>query len=357
MQNVSRFEANLLHLLYYFLRREPPERALPLVENRCDVPACLSPGAVRLVRDALGKGCTQLLASRGGWRKERFLRGDQVRTGRLWERTQPQQLGLTFSPRTMEFLLAITAQRPSDEAWAWHPAEDDLTDGDRLLLFFAHEGLRETSEYLGATMRRLPPLGCHGLCWLAYPEDYGVIPEGTLPTFGAWTTGTGACILEALQPDLARRWETVEGSKEGISDPRQMRALGQSQQCVLSAFLDALDRAGRWDLARFLLQALANILGPHAHAGMWTARLHVTGLRLADRAAVYQGALAPLRHADRLRDWARRARTVGYFDEGYAAAQLWKADWERFDGDALCERAHTIAQQLDPMRQANPSGH
>jgi len=356
MQNVSRFEANLLHLLYYFLRREPPERALPLVEARCDVPACLSPGSVRLVRDALGKGCTHLLASRGGWRKERFLRGEQGKVGRLWERTPPADLGLTFSPLSLEFLLTITAHRPTDEAWKWHPAEEDLTDGDRVLLFFAHEGLRELPEYLGAAVRRKPPFDRHALCWLAYPEDHGAMPEDASPNFAPWTTGTGACVLEALQPDLARRWETVEGHKERITDPRVMRSLGLSQERVLTAFLDAVEAAGRWDLARFLLRALANILGPHAHAGMWTGRLHVTGLRLADRAAVYQGALAPLRQAVRLRDWARRARAVGYFDEGYAAAQMWKADWERFDGDALCERAHTIEQQLDPMRQANASG-
>jgi hypothetical protein len=42
MQTVSRFEANLLQLLYYLLQREPIERALPLVENRCQAPPCLS---------------------------------------------------------------------------------------------------------------------------------------------------------------------------------------------------------------------------------------------------------------------------------------------------------------------------
>ena len=63
-------------------------------------------------------------------------------------------------------------------------------------------------------------------------------------------------------------------------------------------------------------------------------------------------ALALTRQTERLRDWARRARAVGYFDEGYAAAQLWQADWEQYDGDALCERARAIERQLDPMRQA-----
>ena len=47
MQTVSRFEANLLRLLHYFLRREPPERALPLVEERRQPPPCLSRPAWR----------------------------------------------------------------------------------------------------------------------------------------------------------------------------------------------------------------------------------------------------------------------------------------------------------------------
>src|SRR6516165_3925234 len=109
MQTVSRFEANLLRLLYFFLKREPFERAMPLLENRCEPPPCLQRGAVGLVQEALAKGCTFLLAQRGGWRDERFLRGERVVSGRLWERTPPEQLGLAFSERTLEFLVWITA--------------------------------------------------------------------------------------------------------------------------------------------------------------------------------------------------------------------------------------------------------
>ena len=89
MLNVTRFEASLLRLLYYFLRREPGERALPLVEARVkDPPTCLSRPVVKLVQDALAKGSTQLLAQRGGWRVEPHLRatgildGDLALTGR-----------------------------------------------------------------------------------------------------------------------------------------------------------------------------------------------------------------------------------------------------------------------------------
>jgi hypothetical protein len=352
VEHVTRFEANLLRLLYFFLRREPPERALPLIENRCDRPACLKPNAVRLIRDALSKGCVHLVASRGGWRKERFLRREQPREGRLWERTPPEQLGLTFSPHTLDFLVWITTCKPGDRETAWQPAEADLSDGDRLLLFFAHEGLRETTDGLGTgEMRRRQPFASHALCWLAYPEDYANAPSAATPNFAPWMSGVGACLLEALQFDLARRWEQVEGSKEGIADARVMKGLGHSQERVLGAFLEAVQEANRLDLARFLLRALANVLGPHANSGMWTGRLNTTGMRVADRVAVYSAALVVMRMVARFQDWSRRARSVGYFDEGYAAAQLWKADWEQYQGDVLCERAVELIRQIDPMKQ------
>src|SRR5579885_3581881 len=140
MQSVSRFEANLLRLLWYFLRREPPERALPLLENRCPVPPCLHRNAVRLIQDTLAKGCVFLLARNGGWRRERFLRGECVVEGRLWQRTPPAELGLTFSAHSLHFLIWITANRPGDSQHAWNVPERELTPGDRMLLYFAHEG-------------------------------------------------------------------------------------------------------------------------------------------------------------------------------------------------------------------------
>jgi hypothetical protein len=353
MQSVSRFEANLLRLLWYFLLREPPERALPLLESRCAVPPCLHRNAILLIQDALAKGCVLLLARRGGWRRERFLRGDRAVDGRLWERTPPADLGLSFSAHTLGFLIWITANRPGDTERAWCVPEDELTLGDRLLLYFAHEGLRNVAEGLGApALRTQEPFVRHALCWLAFPEDYTAAPVGARPNFAPWTIETGACMLEALQPELARRWIEVESNKERITDPQAMRVLGLAQERVLTAFLDAIEQAGRMDLARFLLQAAAVLLGPHAHAGMWTARLNLTGQRVADRAATYQAATVFLRTLDRLQTWERRARGVGYFDDGYAASQLWKADWEQVQGDRLVERARAIVQQLDPMRQS-----
>jgi hypothetical protein len=353
MQSVSRFEANLLRLLGYFLYREPPERALPLLEERCAAPPCLHSNAVRLIKNALAKGCVFLLAQRGGWRRERFLRGSRSVEGRLWERTPPAELGLTFSAHTLRFLIWITAHRLDDTAHAWCAPEKELTLGDRLLLYFAYERLRNGAERMGASALRMQgPFRHHALCWLAFPGDYTAMPASAGPNFAPWTHGAGACLLEALQPDLARRWIEVESSKEGLADPQAMRMLGLAQEHVLTAFLDAIEPIGRMDLARFLLQTAAALLGPHAHVGMWTAQLNLAGLRVADRVATYQAATSFLRMLDRLQTWERRARGVGYFDEDYAASQLWKADWEQAQGDRLVDRARAIVQQLSPLRQA-----
>jgi hypothetical protein len=351
MQTVSRFEANLLRLLYYFLRREPLERVLPLLEVRLPPPPCLAAGVVRLVRDALAKGTAFLLAQRGGWRREAHLRDGRAIEGRLWERTPPKELGLTFSEHSLRFLIWITANQPGDkDVLRLEPSE--LTTGDLLLLFFAHEGLRLVPELGPAALRLRPPFAGHGLCWLAYPEDFMGTPVELSPDFQPWMTGVGACIVEALLPVLAARWIAVEGSKELIIDPRQMQTLGESQERVLTAFLDAAQKAGRLDLVRFLLVAPRRLLGPHAHAGMWTGKLNLAGMRVADRAAAYQAAGALLRQMDRLQAWERQARSIGYFDEGYHASQLYKADWDRFEGDTLTTRAQAIVRQMDPLRQA-----
>src|SRR5262249_34921919 len=126
MQSVSRFEANLLKLLYFFLGREPAEGALPPVEKPLPEPDCLNRPAVRLVQDALAKGCVALAARRGGWRRERHLRGDGVVEGRLWERTPPRELGLRFTRHSLAFLVWVTAHAPKDEAKAGHAPEEGL---------------------------------------------------------------------------------------------------------------------------------------------------------------------------------------------------------------------------------------
>ena len=357
MNVVSRFEANLLRLLNVFLRRAPAEQARPLATAGAKAPPCLSRTAVALVRDALAKGTVHLLARGGGWRRERFLRGERPAEGRLWERTAPAELGLTFTGEALAFLIWVTAaDAKAPGATPWEPGAGGLAVGDLVLLYFAYAALREAGLHGDLALPSRAAFFRHGLCRLAFPEDFGGAGAGESPDFVPWTVGVGAGVLEALQPELAARWLHVEGDKENVADFAVMRAVGRSQECVLGAFLKAADAADRHDLARFLLEAAAGLLTPGATPGNWVGALAtVAGQRLADRAETHRAATAFLRQLDRLKAWEGRARATGYLDEGYHAGQLWLADWERFDGDALHARAGAIVRHLDPLKPSEGS--
>jgi hypothetical protein len=363
MKVVSRFESRLLRILHCFLRRLPLDQVRSEVETAWDGarPPCLSRPAVELVKQALARGCTAILAGAGvgrregavrgdGWRRERFLRGERPALGRLWERTPPDQLGLRFSRHALGFLMWITAVKPVEPRTAWQVPEAELTVGDLFLLFLAFETLRPVPA--GAALRSRAPFLRHGLCRLAFPEDFAGNEQNPAPDLAPWTTGPGACILEALQRGLARRWVEAERSKETVTDWQQMRGLGRSQEQALTGFLDAVTAAGRPDLARFLLQAAAETIGAGQTAETLVGGLRNAGQRLADRMETNQAALALVRQLDRLRGWERAARRVGYFDEGYARSQFWLAEWERWQGDLLHGRAQALIQRLDPLGEA-----
>lgn len=345
MKVVSRFEANLLRILHFFLGKVPREQALPLLLAGQAAPRCLSADAVALIEDSLAKGCTLLLAKAGGWRRERFLRAGHIAEGRLWERTPPVELGLDFSRHALDFLVGLTTVK-LPEAQPWNVPEEEVTVGDWLLFHMAHEALREVE--LCQPLRSSSALAQNALCRLTYPEDFA--PDLAPPDFAPWTAGLGACILEALQPVLAQRWLTAERNKSRLLDWRQLSAIGRSQELVLNAFLTAAEEAGRRDLARFLLRTLGRLLTPDATAEMWGVGSVRGGPRMADRLATTQAALALVRQAERFQRWERRARGVGYFDEDYAASQLTKTDWERCGGDDLFVRAQAIIRATDPLR-------
>src|SRR5436309_2743163 len=94
---VSRFEANLLRILRFFVKQVPAEQAMPLVGDRFDPPKCLSAAAVELVQDSLAKGCVLYLVRAGAWKRDRFLRNGEPKFGRLWDRSPVEGLALEFS--------------------------------------------------------------------------------------------------------------------------------------------------------------------------------------------------------------------------------------------------------------------
>jgi hypothetical protein len=343
---VTAFEGRLLRILHAVLRHAPADQAVPLVLERVPRPQGLSRACVELVADSLAKGCMTFLARAGGWRRERFLRDGQPRDGRLWERWEPADLGLRFSRHALDFLVWITAHRPGDQKPPLDLPVEELTPADRLLVFLAYDLLRDTEA--AAPLRVVPAIGRDGLIRLACVEDFA--GSAADPDFGPWLAGPGAAMLEALQPLLCDRWVAVERRKVQVGDWAAMRELGSAQERALAAFTDAAEAAGRPDLVRFLLRAAAAVLPGGVTADAFVGGLQGTGPpRLADRIEVHRRALALPRHLVRLQQWERRARGVGFLDEGYAASQVWKGDWERHGGDELAGRALVLVRQVEPL--------
>jgi FtsH ternary system domain X6 len=339
---LTRFEANLVRILRFFLRTISSGDALPLLFTRCTRPACLSRACVHIIQDTLAKGCVRLLAQGGGWKRERFLRGNGIADGRLWQRSLPRDLGLRFSRNTLDLLLWFTAENAGDgKSRRRKPPPESMTVGDALVCYYAYTALRETQA--GPALTNRLGFGSQALCWLAFPQDFTRRSGDEKPDFSLWTAGIGACVLEALQTELTQHLLAAEQSKQQLADAAGMQALGTSQERILAA----LGRAGRHDLARFLLAGLAELLPPSATAAAWIGNLRDAGTRLADRAVIYRKALAVIHRLERFQQWEEQARGVGYFDENYAAAQLWKADWETWQGEALCRRAETVFRELD----------
>jgi hypothetical protein len=345
MKSVSRFEANLLRVLQSFLGRAPARQAAKLVMSQGPAPPCLSRVAVELIQDHLQKGVVSYFAQ-AGWKHERFLRDGRVATGRLWERTAPEQLGLTFSGHSLEFLVWLMTIDARKSKPTWRQEHGQLTVGDRVLFFLALHCLRNNEE--GKILARHGILHQDGLIRLAFPD---LMPHTRAAAFWPpWTTGVGACILEALQRTLTDRWLEIEHGKEHATDFKTLTALGQRQDVILVSFAETLTAAGRWDLARFLLQALAELLRDAPTSNRWLGKVDLESLRLAARMDVQRAALALVRCASTLHQWDAQARTVGYFDEGYAAAQLWKSDWEAADGAQINQHANAILREIEPLK-------
>ncbi len=348
MKTVSRFEANLLRILHGFFGRDSGDPVLKLVQTEMDCPPCLSRNAIALVEDTLQKGVPTYLARRGGWRRERFLRNGQIATGHLWNRTPPAQLGLMFSEHTLRFFMWITANHPNRPQQKFLPDESRLTTGDRLLFFLAYESLRGSDVVQG--LMDQPPFQNHPLLWLVYVSDLMECECDASQTgdFSAWMENQAACILESMQPLLAERWLLMERQKQRIPEPDLMRKLGDQQDRLLTGLFDAAESFQRQDLCRFFPHAMKRHLG-ESHSSAPPYNLDLSHLRMAERAEIYQSAAVCFRQMARMDQWNRKARGIGFYDEGYAAAQLWKADWEQLDGDRLCAESQARLNALEPL--------
>lgn len=351
---VSRFEYNLLRLLQFILGQGLLEQAKSLVETQFrPVPPCLSATCVRLVKDTLAKGLIRHLIHSGGWRRDRHLHGSSPVEGRVWERIPLDERALAFSPAPLAFLIWLTAEKPANRESAWDTDPNTLTPADELFFAITLDRIRQI-DGMSIILTSKRAFRDNALAWLLHPGDFATTGEPKVPAFEPWMKGLRAVFLECLGPDLARRWIQSERDKATITDWRQMHRLGQTEFATLSAFLAAAESAGRQDLARFVVTALGQLLKlPDIGPEYWTAGLRDhRPARLSERLETERAALALVRQIDTLNQWEQQARSVGYFDEGYAASQLWKSDWETAGGETLSTTARRLLDAIEPLRSA-----
>lgn len=338
MKSLSRFEANLMAILYAILGERSPSSVLMQLEHAQERPSCLTRGAVDMAEEALRKGMVRWLASIQGWQKEKFLRRGEPSQGRLWERSPPDDLAITFSGHTLDFLMTVTAGNARAEKFSWKPkGKQPLELGDWIFLYRAVDVLRRNR--LGLHWMKLPALASHPLLGLS-------MPQATTGDFdySTWMNGSRALVLEAMQDKLALDWMELERSKIEIKRHEVIVALGARQASVLNAFMDACEQAERLDLSRFLLTALRTIVDTE-DVRRWVS-MDLSGLKLAQRSKVYEKAAEFLNVARRFRKWHGNCQATGYFDEGYGAAQLWLSNWERYDGERVTDRALELREEL-----------
>ena len=348
-RQVSKFEFNLLRILRFMVGHSPADQGMQLVRAAIARPECLTATAVDLVKDTLAKACVLFLVRQGGWRNDRYLRGNVPTPGRVWQRIPLDERVLEFSSSVLDFLIWATSEKVNDTKAAWDVAPDELTPADELFFWLAFDAIRPDPDLL-ATLRKKDAFRFNPFCWISFPGDMTENENPAPPDFTPLFTGLRAVFLEGLQPHLTQRWTRSERMKGQIGDWKRMRHQGRAEFAALDAFLKAADEANRRDLARFVLKTNAALFTGEMTPVFWTGGLQGSGPpRLAERLDTQRAALAVPRQMATLENWQQRALGVGYFDEDYQASQMWKADWEAMDGNRVTARARTTIDMLEPL--------
>ena len=348
---VSRFEYNLLRVLRFLLGHFPADQGLQLLRHPAVRPPCLSRAAVELVRDSLAKGCVLFLVRAGGWRDERFLRANEPAGGRAWGRTPLDERALAFSAHVVEFLMWATAEKVHESEAGWDARTDEVTAADELFFWRAFDECRADPD-LTAVLRpegRVPPEPAV-LARVAGRDRRpgGADPAGLPAVFHRRPGGR-----PRMPPVRAGRAVDRDRAGEGAGERLAADAAGRPGRGR-----DLAGVPGRRRRGRAAGPGPVRLAGERGRAEVrpdpayWAGGLQGNSPpRLADRLDTQRAALAVPRQMATLEGWQDRARSVGYFDDGYAASQLWKRDWDAADGDRVAARARRAVEQVEPLRQ------
>jgi|CXWL01.1.fsa_nt_gi hypothetical protein len=309
MAVVSPKESELLSVARAVMGGAPFEAVQRLLLSPRKAPAHIGPTAAGLLKDMLGKGVVLALAKGGG-----ALRDER---GRLWERQKPARLDFGLSTvRLLQWLLEAPLGESGAEGVVL-PETQGL--GDELFLFSLLKLTQGTPAWHSVAQleaaRRSP------LCALGFAFSLGLVAPLDAGHTYVWSE-PALNTVDALQAVLERQWLRSEAEKATVAYPARLKAAGLAQQKVLTAFLSAIDKAGRRELAHFLVRAGARWLAaiPDEGVGSVVAGLSTTA-PLRERQEARRAAAAPYRALVTLAAWDQEHRNLRFIDDGYAKAQ------------------------------------
>ncbi len=177
--------------------------------------------------------------------------------GRLWQRVAAAARQLHFSAATLELLLWLTANDATKAVSKRNRKLQPLSSGDMAFIVLAFLTIEHTlvaGPWLQQSM-----LAESALLPLLAPELDLPLSSKQRQGWDQWLTPERVWILEVLQPLLATRWTLLEDRARRLGDRAALSHIGHRKQAILREYLDALEAAGRRDLARFLLVAAGRL--------------------------------------------------------------------------------------------------
>jgi hypothetical protein len=313
----------------------------------------IGPTAMAVLKSTLARGTVKMLARLGGSRPRVRPNTGNTRATRVFEvRPSPN---LAFSKYTFELVRWLTAT-PLHVREAGKFDAVPATLGDELCAYLA---LRLVS---GGRFERVvasaPGLRTR-LSWLGFSRSLARFGAETSPPSleGILATEDRRTVVECLAGDLAQRWTATSAwDPDDVIDPELAVRIGTVERGVLKAFVDEIEKQGRWDLATFLIEAGTRALprGMTARdlAARVAPRVRAEGT-LRSRTESRRRAGALFQALARLGKKRDALALVRFIDDDYDAAQAVLTSWEILDRDGFV-RAEGVLSSLDALEELKP---
>jgi hypothetical protein len=289
----------------------------PLAEPR--------PELSHLAARRLAAAAVRLLAE-GGRRERVVLRDGRRVRGRIWDPAMTAGFRLRFTAATEVVDGQGSSKRVRRQIRRIIKIADTDT-GDWLVyaLAFRHLARVDMPEEIREDFGRRLSLGSP-LATLFALEDHLAEARVDLTDYLArLVDGPAVCLLECLEDLLVEQWtDQLTACMRAGGTTRAARH--DAAAATLSAYLDAVGRARRLDLARPVIRALVRLLdGPWSgHPGEVVHRLHagVTVATLTERDALRRSLARVVQLAERLVRQRDRMAAEAFGDPRYEEAQL-----------------------------------